>query len=141
MKIDEPVYQINIAHNYATLENHYGDNVMVHRKGATHAEFGMYGVIPGNMKDGSFIVMGKGNEDALCSSSHGAGRLFSRTKAKETLSVQDFKKEMSDITAKVNKSTLDESSGAYKDIYGVMENQEELVDVVAHVVPVINIKA
>jgi tRNA-splicing ligase RtcB len=128
---------INRNHNHAELK----DGLWIHRKGATHAEKDMMGVIPGNMKDGSFIVRGLGNKDALWSSSHGAGRLYSRTKAKELLSVQDFKKEMSDITAKVNKSTLDESSGAYKDVYKVMENQEELVDVVAHVIPVINIKA
>jgi tRNA-splicing ligase RtcB len=128
---------INRNHNHAELK----DGLWIHRKGATHAEDGMKGVIPGNMKDGSFIVVGKGNEDGLCSSSHGAGRLFSRTKAKAVLDIHKFKTEMSDITAKVNKSTLDESSGAYKDIHMVMDNQEDLVDVVAHIVPVINIKA
>lgn len=71
----------------------------------------------------------------------GYGVLFSRTKAKETLSKDVFEKEMSGITAKVGKSTLDESAGAYKDINMVMENQEELVDVEAHIVPIINIKA
>ncbi len=128
---------INRNHNHAELK----DGLWVHRKGATQAEDGMMGVIPGNMKDGSFIVRGKGNEDSLWSSSHGAGRLFSRTKAKELLSTKDFKKDMSGITAKVGKSTLDESAGAYKDIHMVMKHQEELVDVVAHVVPIVNIKA
>jgi tRNA-splicing ligase RtcB len=140
-KIDVASPIINRNHNHAENKRVDGKNVWIHRKGATHADAGMLGVIPGNMKDGSFIVRGLGNEDALCSSSHGAGRLYSRTKAKEVLSVTDFKKEMSDITAKVGKSTLDESSGAYKDIFGVMENQEELVEVITHVRPLINIKA
>lgn len=128
---------INRNHNHAEEKN----GEWIHRKGATHAEAGMMGVIPGNMRDGSFIVRGLGNEDALCSSSHGAGRLYSRTKAKEMLSTDTFRKEMSGITAKVGKSTLDESAGAYKDIHMVMENQESLVEVITHVKPIINIKA
>lgn len=130
---------INRNHNHA--EDPKGDGRWVHRKGATQAESGMKGVIPGNMRDGCFIVEGKGNEESLCSSSHGAGRVLSRTKAKKTLDMDTFKSDMDGIIAKVEKSTLDESSGAYKDIFEVMRLQQDLVDVLAYVKPIINIKA
>jgi tRNA-splicing ligase RtcB len=127
---------INRNHNHAELR----DGKWIHRKGATHAELGMMGVIPGNMRDGSFIVRGKGNPDALYSSSHGAGRVLGRKKAQATLNMEDFKISMNGITAKVCEDTLDESAFAYKDIFDVMRLQSELVDVVAHVKPIINIK-
>ena len=127
---------INRNHNHAELR----DGKWIHRKGATHAELGMMGVIPGNMRDGSFIVRGKGNPDSLFSSSHGAGRVLGRKKALETLNMGDFEKSMVGITAKVCQDTLDESAFAYKDIFDVMRLQEPLVDVVAHIKPIINIK-
>lgn len=131
-----PTQLINSNHNHAVLEN----GLWIHRKGATHAKKGMLGVIPGNMRDGSFIVMGKDFEDALCSSSHGAGRVLSRKKAKATLDVGEFARTMHGVTAKVGPDTLDESPGAYKDIYEVMELQKDMVEVVAHIKPLINIK-
>jgi tRNA-splicing ligase RtcB len=127
---------INRNHNHAEERN----GLWIHRKGATHAENGMMGVIPGNMRDGSYIVRGKGNPDSLYSSSHGAGRILGRRKAKEQLDVNIFELMMSGIVAKVDKNTLDESPMAYKDISKVMENQEDLVDIVVHIRPVINIK-
>lgn len=128
---------INRNHNHAELRE---DGLWYHRKGATHAEEGMPGVIPGNMRDGSFIVKGKGNVDSLFSSSHGAGRVLSRKKAKEAVDFEDFKSEMEGIQALVTEGTKDESPFAYKDIFEVMRLQESLVDVVAHVKPLINIK-
>jgi tRNA-splicing ligase RtcB len=128
---------INRNHNHAESK----DGVhWIHRKGATHAEKDMLGVIPGNMRDGSFIVRGLGNEDALCSSSHGAGRVLGRRKAKETLDLDVFKGTMDGIVANVNNGTLDESPMAYKDIFDVMRLQEGLVDVITHVKPILNIK-
>lgn len=127
---------INRNHNHADKK----DGLWIHRKGATHAEEGMLGVVPGNMRDGSFIVEGKGNEDALCSSSHGAGRVYGRKKAKEVLTVSDFEKQMVGVKALVGYNTLDESPGAYKNIFDVMKLQEDLVDVWHHVKPLINIK-
>lgn len=127
---------INRNHNHAELK----DGLWIHRKGATHAEKGMTGVIPGNMRDGSFIVVGKGNEDSLCSSSHGAGRVLGRKEAARVLDMGKFAESMLGVTAKVDKDTLDESAFAYKDIFEVMRLQKELVDVVAHVKPIINIK-
>lgn len=127
---------INRNHNHAEER----DGFWIHRKGATHAEDGMMGVIPGNMRDGSFIVCGKGNPDSLYSSSHGAGRVLGRKQAKRELNETDFIATMQGITAKVGASTLDESPFAYKNIYEVMELQKDLVDVVCHVKPIINIK-
>ena len=127
---------INRNHNHAELK----DGLWVHRKGATHAEEGMDGVIPGNMRDGSFIVKGKGNPESLNSSSHGAGRVLGRRAAKESLKMEDFKKSMKGIKAKVETGTIDESPMAYKNIFDVMEQQKDLVEVMHHVKPIINIK-
>lgn len=128
---------INRNHNHAIQRN----GLWIHRKGATHAEAGMLGVIPGNMRDGSFIVRGKGDPCSLYSSSHGAGRVYSRKRAKAELTMEDFQKQMEGITALVENGTLDESPSAYKDIFRVMELQKDLVEIVAHVKPIINIKA
>lgn len=127
---------INRNHNHAVER----DGLWIHRKGATHAEDGMMGVIPGNMRDGSFIVRGKGNPDSLYSSSHGAGRVLGRKEAKRVLSLDEFKETMGDVQALIEDSTLDESPFAYKNIFEVMALQSDLVDVVAHVRPIINIK-
>jgi len=92
------------------------------------------------MRDGSFIVRGKGHPAALESSSHGAGRVLGRRQAKETLSLEDFRKTMLGVVARVDERTLDESPYAYKNIYEVMRMQADLVEVVAHVRTKINIK-
>ena len=128
---------INRNHNQAELK----DGLWIQRKGATHAEKGMLGVIPGNMQIGSFIVEGKGNEDSLCSSSHGAGRLLSRKRAKEDLNMDRFRSSMTGIQALVAPGTLDESPAAYKNVERVLAAQTDLVTVKAHLKPLINIKA
>lgn len=127
---------INRNHNHAELK----EGLWVHRKGATHAEAGMLGVIPGNMRDGSFIVRGMGNPDALWSSSHGAGRVLGRKEAQRTLDLEVFREQMTGVVAKVDLETLDESPFAYKSIFEVMERQSDLVEVLHHVRPIINIK-
>lgn len=127
---------INRNHNHAEER----DGLWIHRKGATHAESGMMGVIPGNMRDGSFIVRGRGNPESLYSSSHGAGRVLGRKEAQRTLDLGDFEDAMSGVVALVTKDTLDESPFAYKDIFEVMRLQSGLVDTVAHIKPIINIK-
>lgn len=127
---------INRNHNHAELK----DGLWIHRKGATHAEAGMMGVIPGNMRDGSFIVEGKGNPNSLWSSSHGAGRVMGRKVAQRTLNMEDFAISMLGITAKVDSETLDESPFAYKNIFDVMRQQSEMVEVKHRVIPIINIK-
>lgn len=127
---------INRNHNHAELK----DGLWIHRKGATHAEAGMEGVIPGNMRDGVFIVCGLGNVDSLCSSSHGAGRVMGRYKAKKVLNVETFEKQMEGIVANVSKGTLDESPDAYKNIFDVMDAQVDLVEVMEYIKPLVSVK-
>ncbi len=129
---------INRNHNHAEYDEDRGE--WIHRKGATHAKEGMRGVIPANMRDGSFIVIGKGCESSLSSSSHGAGRVMSRKKAKSMISLEEFEASMKGITGTVDENTLDESPFAYKDIFDVMRLQEELVEVEEHIKVLINVK-
>lgn len=127
---------INRNHNHAEEK----DGLWIHRKGATHAEAGMAGVIPGNMRDGSLIVVGKGNPQALWSSSHGAGRALGRKQAKRQLTLKQFSDSMFGIVARVNPGTLDEAPAAYKNLDRVMALQRDLVSVLHRVRPLINIK-
>ena len=129
---------INIAHNYATMENHFGTNVMVHRKGATSAREGQLGIIPGSQGTKSYIIKGKGNPESFMSCSHGAGRKMSRTKAKNELNLEDEIKKMEErgiIYSIRDKNNLDEASSDYKDINIVMENQKDLVDIIVELTP------
>lgn len=134
---------INIAHNYAALENHYGMNVMVHRKGATLAREGTIGIIPGSQGSKSYIVRGKGNPESFHSCSHGAGRRMSRTAAKERLSLEEEQKKLNDkgiLHSVRGKNSLDEAPGAYKNIEMVMKNQKDLVDIVVELEPLAVVK-
>ncbi|MBL0708050.1 MAG: RtcB family protein [Sulfurimonas sp.] len=128
---------INTNHNHAEMLE---DDFVIHRKGATHANLGYYGVIPGNMKDGSFVVIGKGCKESLNSSSHGAGRVLSRKQAKLKLDLDEFHESMREIVTNHSDDTLDESEKAYKNIFEVMELQKDLLEVVDHVKPFLNIK-
>jgi len=134
-KVNEVLF-INRNHNHAEIK----ENFVIHRKGATHAENGMLGVIPANMKDGSFIVKGKGNNESMCSSSHGAGRVLSRKKAKESLDINEFHETMKNIITNHTDDTLDESPKAYKNIFEVMELQKDLVEIIDRSIPILNIK-
>lgn len=129
---------INIHHNYANLENHYGKNVWVHRKGATSARTGEVGIIPGSQGTCSYIVKGLGNPESFMSCSHGAGRKMSRTEAKRTLSLKDEIKKLNDkgvVHNIQNVKDLDEASSAYKDINTVMEEQKNLVSILVKLSP------
>lgn len=134
----------NKNHNHAirddSLKIGSDDEVYVHRKGATPAKLGERGVIPGNMRDGSFLVEGLGSSDFLESSSHGAGRKLSRKKAKESISMEEFKKSMEGIKATIKDSIRDEAPQSYKNIFDVMDAQKDSVKVVAHIKPIINWK-
>ncbi|PNV59942.1 RNA-splicing ligase RtcB [Clostridium sp. chh4-2] len=123
--------EINCHHNYAALENHYDKNVWVHRKGATRARNGELAVIPGAMGSYSYVVMGKGNPESFCSSSHGAGRAYSRKGAMAAFSCEQVMtdlKQQGVVLGKYNKSDVaEESRFAYKDIESVMDSQTDLV--------------
>ena len=134
---------INIAHNYAAMENHFGKNVMVHRKGATKAMAGHLGIIPGSQGTASYIVKGKGNIESFQSCSHGAGRRMGRKQAQRELSLAEEVKRLDDlgvIHAIRNEKDLDEAAGAYKDIGVVMANQADLVDIEVELRPLAVIK-
>lgn len=129
---------VEIHHNFARMENHYGKNVMVHRKGATSAKDGELGIIPGSQGSASYIVRGKGNKDSFMSCSHGAGRQMGRKQAQRTLVLADEIKKLDDlgvIHAIRTVDDLDEASGAYKDISVVMKEQKDLVDIVHELKP------
>ena len=134
---------INIAHNYAAIEEHFGKEVVVHRKGATLAERGVVGIIPGSQGTASYIVEGLGNPDSFNSCSHGAGRTMSRTKAIATLNLEE---EVNRLNAKgiVHaircQNDMQEASGAYKDIEAVIANEADLVKVRTRLLPVAVIK-
>ena len=134
---------INIAHNYAAYEHHFGENVIVHRKGATLAREGVTGIIPGSQGTASYIVEGLGNPDSFCSCSHGAGRVLSRKMAIKTL---DMQQELAQLEAKGiihairSQNDMQEASGAYKDIEEVIANELDLVKVKTRLLPVAVIK-
>lgn len=134
---------INIAHNYAAWEHHYGQNVIVHRKGAVRARAGETGIIPGSQGTSSYIVEGLGCPEAFMSSSHGAGRVMSRKEAIRTLSLEK-EKEMLDSKGIIHgirsANHLDEAASAYKDIDEVMANQTDLVKIRTRLSPIAVIK-
>ncbi len=134
---------INIAHNYAAWEHHFSKNVIVHRKGATLAREGVVGIIPGSQGTASYIVEGLGNPDSFCSCSHGAGRVMSRTKAVQSLSLEDEIKRLDDqgiVHAIRTVHDLEEAAGAYKDIETVINNELDLVRIVTRLLPIAVIK-
>ena len=121
---------INCHHNYANVEEHFGKQVWVTRKGAVSARRGELGIIPGSMGAKSYIVRGKGNEDAYCSCSHGAGRRLSRGAAKRAYTLADLAAQTAGVECRKDEGVLDEIPGAYKDIDTVMAAQTDLVEVV-----------
>ncbi|MBI2043201.1 RtcB family protein [Candidatus Pacearchaeota archaeon] len=127
---------VNKNHNHAIYENGF----FIHRKGATPAKKNERGIIPGNMRDGSFLVVGKGNGKFLNSSSHGAGRSMSRKKAREKYTMEQFKESMKGIKGTISNKTLDELPMAYKNISEVMEAQKESIKIIKHIKPMINWK-
>lgn len=132
---------INIAHNYAKMENHFGENVIVHRKGTTLATTDTIGIIPGSMGSKSYIVRGLGNPESFNSCSHGAGRRLGRAAALRELNFDDEVKKMEGIVHGMrNNDDLEESPGAYKSIDEVMENQKDLVEILTELKPLAVIK-
>jgi tRNA-splicing ligase RtcB len=121
---------VNCHHNYVAVENHYGENVFVTRKGAVRAREGDLGIIPGSMGAKSFIVRGKGNPESFHSCSHGAGRSMSRAEAKRRFTVEDHVKATAGVECRKDAEVIDETPAAYKPIEAVMAAQADLVDVV-----------
>jgi len=132
--------RVDCHHNYCTMENHFGSNVWVTRKGAVSAREGELGIIPGSMGAKSYIVKGKGNDQSFNSCSHGAGRRMSRTKARSTFTVQDLENQTKGIECSKSVKILDEIPAAYKDIDQVMANQADLVESVFELKQILCIK-
>lgn len=135
--------RIDICHNFAQIEHHKGENVIVHRKGATEAEENCYGIIPGNQGTKSYIVKGKGNKESFQSCSHGAGRAMGRKEAMRTLDIEKEIAIMNNagiVHEMASMEQLDEAPSAYKNIDKVMEEQKDLVDIVEELHPIAVIK-
>lgn len=132
---------IDCKHNYAALENHFGSNIWIHRKGAIRARAGEMGIIPGSMGTPSYIVKGLGNSDSFYSASHGAGRKMSRTDANKTFSVGEADKSIEGVVygrwgnGRKGEVDISESPLAYKSIEEVMNNQKDLVEIVTEMIP------
>lgn len=139
-KPTKPLLQVNCHHNYAEKEVHFGEEVVVTRKGAVRAQENDYGIIPGSMGAKSFIVKGKGNLESYCSCSHGAGRLMSRNKAKNAFTLDDLIAQTAGVECRKDEGVLDEIPAAYKPIDQVMANQADLVEVVATLKQVVCVK-
>ena len=137
-KVDEI---INIHHNYAAIETHYGRSVLVHRKGATKAASDTIGIIPGSMGSKSYIVRGLGNPESFASCSHGAGRRLGRKEAIRSLNLTTEQEKMRGILHGLHsRNELDEAPGAYKDIDQVMRLQQDLVAIQISLKPLASIK-
>ena len=136
----KPLLTVNCHHNYAEKETHFGEDVYVTRKGAVRARTEDYGIIPGSMGAKSFIVKGKSNAESYCSCSHGAGRLLSRSKAKDQFTLDDLIQQTQGIECRKDTGIIDEIPAAYKPIEQVMNQQSDLVEVVATLKQIVCVK-
>ncbi|PSF35141.1 RNA-splicing ligase RtcB [Aphanothece hegewaldii CCALA 016] len=139
-KLTKPILSVNCHHNYAEKEHHFGEDVYVTRKGAVRARENDYGIIPGSMGAKSYIVKGKGCAESFCSCAHGAGRLMSRTQAKKHFSLDDLIQQTEGVECRKDYKILDEIPGAYKPIEQVMNQQSDLVEIVATLKQVMCVK-
>jgi len=137
---DFEIDRINSHHNFTQQENHLGGNAWITRKGAIQASEGYRAMIPGSMGTKSYIVSGLGNKMSFNSAPHGAGRRFSRSKARQNFTMEDFDKAMEGIEHRRTDILLDEIPGAYKDIDEVMENAKELVKIDFTLKQILNVK-
>jgi tRNA-splicing ligase RtcB (3'-phosphate/5'-hydroxy nucleic acid ligase) len=131
---------VNCHHNYVQRENHFGENVLVTRKGAVRAAKGVMGIIPGSMGAKSFIVRGLGNAESFDSCSHGAGRIMSRTQAKKEVSLAEHIADTEGVECRKDESVIDETPRAYKPIEAVMAAQADLVEIVHTLKQVVCVK-
>lgn len=131
---------VNCHHNYVTRENHFGENVLVTRKGAVRAAKGTLGIIPGSMGAKSFIVRGLGNPESFDSCSHGAGRIMSRTAAKKLVTLDEHIRDTAGVECRKDVGVIDETPRAYKPIEAVMAAQADLVEIVHTLKQVVCVK-
>ncbi len=134
------LFEVDCHHNYATMEEHFGEEVLLTRKGAIRAREGDFGIIPGSMGTRSYIVEGKGNPESFHSASHGAGRKMSRSEARRTFTKEDLEAQTEGVNCRKDEGVIDEIPGAYKLIDEVMANQEDLVTPIYELKQIICIK-
>lgn len=134
------VEAINCHHNYVQREHHFGENVLVTRKGAVRAAEGVMGIIPGSMGEKSFIVRGRGNKESFESCSHGAGRLMSRHEAKRRFTLADHAAATEGVECRKDAEIIDETPAAYKPIETVMAAQSDLVEIIHTLKQVVCVK-
>ena len=137
---DAELEAVNCHHNYVQRENHFGENVLVTRKGAVRAAKGVMGIIPGSMGAKSFIVRGLGNPDSFDSCSHGAGRVMSRTAAKKLVTLDEHIADTQGVECRKDEGVIDETPRAYKSIEAVMAAQADLVEIVHTLKQVVCVK-
>jgi len=137
---DAELEAVNCHHNYVTRENHFGENVLVTRKGAVRAAKGTMGIIPGSMGAKSFIVRVLGNSDSFDSCSHGAGRVMSRTEAKRVVTLDEHIADTAGVECRKDAGVIDETPRAYKPIEAVMAAQADLVEIVHTLKQVVCVK-
>ena len=140
MPFEAELEAVNCHHNYVQRENHFGENVLVTRKGAVRAAKGVLGIIPGSMGAKSFIVRGLGNAESFDSCSHGAGRVMSRTQAKKEVSLAEHIADTAGVECRKDESVIDETPRAYKPIEAVMAAQSDLVEIVHTLKQVVCVK-
>jgi len=142
--ITKPFYSemmaVNCHHNYVSHERHFGEDILLTRKGAVSAKKDELGIIPGSMGAKSFIVRGKGNRESFCSCSHGAGRSMSRTEAKKRFTIEDHIAATAGVECRKDADVIDETPKAYKDIDAVMAAQADLVEIVHTLKQVVCVK-
>ncbi len=131
---------VQCHHNYVGREHHFGQNILLTRKGAVDASVGKLGIIPGAMGQKSYIVRGKGNVDSFNSCSHGAGRRMSRTAAKKEFTVEDLAKQTEGVECRKDAGVLDEVPSSYKNLDDVMFAQSDLVEIVHTLKAVLTVK-
>lgn len=137
---DAEMEAVNCHHNYVQRENHFGENVLVTRKGAVRAAKGVLGIIPGSMGAKSFIVRGLGNAESFDSCSHGAGRVMSRTAAKKLVTLDEHIRDTAGVECRKDEGVIDETPKAYKPIEAVMAAQADLVEIVHTLKQVVCVK-
>ena len=140
LDVGEITERVSCHHNYLSHEKHFGENVIVTRKGAVRAGVNDYGIIPGSMGAKSFIVRGRGNHDSFESCSHGAGRRLARNEAKQQITMEDFELAMAGVESRRDAEVLDEAPQAYKAIDDVLDAERDLVDIVHTIKQVIVVK-
>ena len=136
----ERLQEISCHHNYTSRERHFGKDLIVSRKGAIAAQVGVWGLIPGSMGDASYVVLGKGNAASLCSAPHGAGREYSRTRAKATFDLEGLQKRMEGVEWSGSDAFIDEHPSAYKPIDVIMRDAADLVEIRHTLRQIINVK-